>query len=294
MALGTYGTRIPATVGPQDVEIYYSYASSRTIDDSSRTTFTKIDSNLLTQCKVGSSSLDGMYNLRLPVQYFSNKGFYTLYIKPREQEVQIADVSTLSAYPDVRGIVLDARNIADSALSTKLLENNSLVGYRIIYIGSDGKKQNITRLVTSNNKCEPIVERRGTATAKNSSYRYNESGSLVFLTVTPSAVNTYNPNAQPFIGTVGQRILLVNTEFEPVCLDIEMTDHDIDTISTMLEGSQLRDLDNGLITTFNKDNEIYNQKSVYSLKDSETGEPIYEVLKNNENRIDFNQTITDK
>ena len=73
-----------------------------------------------------------------------------------------------------------------------------------------------------------------------------------------------------------------------------MTDHDIDTISTMLEGSQLRDLDNGLITTFNKDNEIYNQKSVYSLKDSETGEPIYEVLKNNENRIDFNQTITDK
>ena len=30
-----------------------------------------------------------------------------------------------------------------------------------------------------------------------------------------------------------------------------MVDHDADTISTMLEGNQLRDLDNGIVTTFN-------------------------------------------
>ena len=38
-----------------------------------------------------------------------------------------------------------------------------------------------------------------------------------------------------------------------------MVDHDIDTVSTMLEGTQLRNLDNGTITTFNRDGSVYHQ-----------------------------------
>lgn len=307
MALGTYGTRIPANVTSNDVEIFFSYSKTRAIDDTTNTTFTKIDSSLLTQCGKQDGTvyydtestmldnvLEGMYNLKLPIQYFNQKGFYTVYIKPKEIPAIILDVSTLSSYPDVRGLVIDTTTITDASLKEKLRYNNSLVGYRIIYFDDNMKRQNVCRLITSNNRCEPIVEQMSSSTDKTISYRYNESGSLVFLTVTPSAANSYNPNAQPFIGTAAQKVLLVDTSFEPICLDIEMTDHDADTISTMLEGSQLRDLDNGLITTFNSNDEIYHQKQVYSLKESTTGEPVYEVLKNSKNNIDFTQTITDK
>ena len=74
----------------------------------------------------------------------------------------------------------------------------------------------------------------------------------------------------------------------------EMIDHDADTISTMLEGSQLRSLDNGLVTTFNADNEIYHQTEHFTLKNNYTGEPIYEVKHNKNNNIDFTQTLDDK
>jgi hypothetical protein len=82
--------------------------------------------------------------------------------------------------------------------------------------------------------------------------------------------------------------------FEPIQIDIEMTTHDADTISYMLEGSQLRDLDNGLVTTFNDKNEIYNQAEHFTLKDQYSGKPVYEVKENKENGIDFSQTIEDK
>jgi hypothetical protein len=77
-------------------------------------------------------------------------------------------------------------------------------------------------------------------------------------------------------------------------LDIEMTTHDADTISNMLEGSQLRDLDNGLVTTYNDRNEIYNQSEHFTLKDQYTGKPVYEVKQNKNNNVDFSQTIDDK
>ena len=77
----------------------------------------------------------------------------------------------------------------------------------------------------------------------------------------------FKDNQSPYIGKVGQEILLVNTLFEPIQIDIEMTTHDADTISYMLEGSQLRDLDNGLVTTFNDKSEIYHQAEHFTLKD---------------------------
>jgi hypothetical protein len=73
-----------------------------------------------------------------------------------------------------------------------------------------------------------------------------------------------------------------------------MTTHDVDTISYMLENSQLRDLDNGLVTTFNNENEIYHQAEHFTLKDQYTGNPVYEVKQNKKGSIDFSQTINDK
>jgi len=68
----------------------------------------------------------------------------------------------------------------------------------------------------------------------------------------------------------------------------------LDTISMMIENSQLRNLDNGLVTTFNDNNEIYHQSEHFTLKDQYTGKPVYEVKQKRNNNIDFTQTINDK
>ena len=300
-ANGVYGTVIPSRITTDDVEIFYSYHESRNSDSTENAVFTKLPSTILSNVlydnneKFTENTLEGLYNLKLPLRYFNRKGFYTVYIKPKELVAVITDVSNLAAYPNVRGIVLDSKaNGIDSSLSNKILSNNSLVGYRVIYIDDDGNREDHFRLITSNNRCEPIIQVSNDNSNKSYTYRYNDASTLSFLTLTPSNAPSFKSNASPFIGKPTQRIVLVNTYFEPVMLDIEMTDKDITTITTMLEGSQLRDLDNGLVTTFDENNQIYHQSEHYTIKDAATGKPVFEVKKNREESIDFDQTIEDK
>lgn len=300
MASGVYGTKLPSNITPNDVDIFYAFSPTRNSNDVERNDFQQIDSTLLRQIKLNKSSnsydtlLEGVYNLKLPLQYFNQKGYYTIYIRPKEIPAVLLDVGVLSAYPDVKGIIVDTSTVNDPVLSQRLKINNGLVGYRIIYLDDSNNRQDYYRIVTSNNKCEPVVQNLNDTNQKAIRYRYNESSSLVFITVTPSAASTFKPNAIPYIGAASQKVLFVNTSFEPVMIDLEMVDHDIETVSTMLEGSQLRDLDNGLVTTFNSNDEIYHQSEHYTLKNSETSNPIYEVKKNKVNSIDFTQTLNDK
>ena len=290
---GTYGTRIASNVTQKDVEIFYSYSPTRNSDDVNNATFMKLPSNLLFDAETEDNDvLEGLKNLKLPLQYFNKKGFYSVYIRPKEVKAVINNVSTLTAYPDVRGIVIDTSSVAE--LSNELRTNNMLVGYRIVYLDENGKRENYYRIVTSNNKCEPVEQSLPNVNQNATRYRFNEGSNLTFITVSPSVAPSFKPNATPYIGKVGQQILFVNTKFEPILLDIEMVDKDIENIATMLEGSQLRSLDNGLVTTFNENNEIYHQSEHYSLKDPYTGEPIYEVKMNKTDSIDFSQTIEDK
>jgi hypothetical protein len=164
----------------------------------------------------------------------------------------------------------------------------------IIYLNDNGSRTDEYRLVTSNNKCEPIIQTSNDSSNKSYTYRYNESSTLSFLTLTPSAAPSFKANAAPYIGKPTQRIILVSTLFEPVMLDIEMTEHDLNTMAYMLEGSQLRDLDNGLVTTYDDNNQIYHQSEHYTVKDAATGKPVFEVKKNKNASIDFSQTLEDK
>lgn len=296
---GAYGTTIPSKIRNSDIDIFYAYHETRTSDSVDNAVFKKLPSSILTDVLYDSDGesidnvLEGLYNLKLPLEYFNRKGFYTVYIKPKEIPAVIADVSSLTSFPNVRGIVIDSKQITDASFSEKVRDNNALVGYRIIFINDNGTRENYYRLVTSNNKCEPVVESSNESGNKSYTYRYNESSTLSFLTLTPSIAPSFKSSAAPFIGKPTQRVLFVNTLFEPIMLDIEMTEHDIDTLSYMIEGSQLRDLDNGLVTTYNDRNEIYNQVEHFTLKDQYTGKPVFEV-KQNKNNIDFSQTIDDK
>lgn len=295
---GVYGTKIGSIVTVDDVDIFYSFSPTRNSVDVLNTSFKRLDSSLLFQSTTNESDsdnvLEGLYNLRLPVEYFGKKGFYTIYIKPKEIITVVTDIGVLSAFPDVRGIVIDTTKITNNNLRNLLLTNNALIGYRIIYFNNGNERENHYRIITSNNKCEPIVQNLSNVNQKAVRYRYNDNSSLIFLTVTPSISTTYKPNALPYIGTTSQKIAIVNTKFEPVMIEVEMVEHDIETVTTMLEGSQLRDLDNGLITTFNENDEIYSQFEVYSLKNEFTKQPVYEVKKNKKGGVDFSQNINDK
>lgn len=288
---GVYGTRIAANVGSEDVEIFYSYSPTRNSNNVNSSEFIKLDSSLLSNV---NGDIEGLKNLKLPLQYFNKKGFYSVYIRPREVRAVISNVSELVTYPDVRGIVINPSSINDSMLQDKMKTNNAMVGYRIIYLSNDGKREDYYRIITSNNKCETVSEVNPSDNRNTNKYRFNESGSLVFITVTPSVSPSFKANATPYIGKADQEIILVNTKFEPILIDIEMVDKDAYTISTMLEGSQLRDLDNGLVTTFDENDQIFAQHEHYSLKDEATSKPIYEVKLNKVDSIDFSQTLDDK
>lgn len=307
MSIGVYGTNIPIHIDSNKlsnlVDISYCYNESRAYDSLSSSKFKSLPSSVLANCtrEVENGSnldeiVDGMYTLQLPLSDFNKKGFYTVYIKPKEYAINITDVGCLSAYSDVRGIILDTNAISDDyeIIKNMARTNNGLVGFRIVFLDENGVREDYYRIVTSNNKCEPVIQAPNSSSDKTYTYRYDDSSSLTFLTVSPSSAPTFKSNATPYIGKPTQRILLVNTLFEPIQLDIEMVTHDADTISNMLEGSQLRDLDNGLVTTYNEKNEIYAQSEHYTLKENASGNPVYEVKKNKTDSIDFSQTIDDK
>ena len=114
----TYGTVRPSVINPQtDIEIWYRYTPKRSNTSDEYKGFKKIpDSDVSTMLEasiidksvenVDYTLLPGMYNLKLPASIFSNLGFYTIYIKPKEIICKIKDVGVLTAYPDVRGVAV--------------------------------------------------------------------------------------------------------------------------------------------------------------------------------------------
>lgn len=277
MATGIFGSIRGASIDiSRDVEIYYYYRPTRSTEDDDFNYFKPLGaSECLTKVKnEDGKEIVGAFNLRLPLDKFNSKGFYTVYIMPKELTASIIDVSVLAAYPDVKGIVL--------TLSGNLAGITDLTGYRIEY--PDGS----IRLVTSCSYCEPVVVNIGDSYPKTTRYKLTDaSSSLVFCTLTPSSTLSFKPDASPYIGKAGEEIRIYNTFFSPKMLEIEMVDHDIDTVSTMLEGDQVRDRDNGIITTYNPDKQIYIQSDIYTIK-SRNGVPLYDVKTKREN-IDSNQ-----
>lgn len=308
MANGVYGTMIPTRINSNEisnyVDIVYSYSETRNSSDVDGVKFTHVEKSDIPSFISGVVSngedegfldniIDGLYNLKLPSNIFGKKGFYTIYIKPREVPVTIMDVSTLKDFPNVRGVILDTRTLPEEVRNDATV-NNNLVGYRLVLIDNLNNRSNEVRIVTSNNKCQPITTVSSSNNSRSYSYQYNENSSFTFLTVTPSSSLSFNPSATPYIGVSTQKAYLVNTLFEPVCLEIEMVENDADTIAAMLSGSQLRDLNSGIITTYDSNNNIIMQHEMSTLKRTETGTPQYEVRENRRNNIDFTQTITDK
>jgi len=298
MAIGSYGTIRPSDVSPADVDIILNYTPTRDVTD--QFVLTKLDAQTIlrpyfanseTGGNAGVEVLGGLYNLTLPANQFNALGIYTLYIRPAEIRTIISDCGVLSALPNVKGIVIDISDVP-TQYQNKFVPQG-LVGFRVEYLNPDGSKiPNFFRVVTSSFFCEPVVTNEVNTTQKAIRYRYVDGDSnLIFLTLSPSSSPTNKPNATPFIGQPNQDIIITNTFFNPVSVEIEMVEYDISSLAIALYGNQTKSIDDGIYTIYDANDNIYRQYNLYEIRD-QFNALLYEVRQSRGNNIDFSKNFT--
>jgi len=298
MAIGSYGTIRPSDVSPADVEIIMNYTPTRDVTD--QFLLTKLDAqtilrpyfaNTETGGNAGVEVLGGLYNLTLPASQFNAIGIYTLYLRPAQIRTTITDCGVLSALPNVKGLVIDITNVP-TQYQNKFVPQG-LIGFRIEYLNPDGSKiPNFFRVVTSSFYCQPVVTNEVNTSQKSVRYRYVDgSSNLLFLTLSPSSSPTNKPNATPFIGQPDQDIIISNTFFNPVTLEIQMAEYDIDSLAIALYGNQTKSIDDGIYTIYDSQNNIYRQYNLYEIRD-QFNALLYEVRQNRNDNIDFSKNFT--
>jgi hypothetical protein len=298
MAIGAYGNIRPSDVSPDDVDIILNYTPSR--DETDNFVLTRLDSasilrpyfnNAETGGNPNVEILGGLYNLVLPSDQFNRLGIYTLYIRPAEIRTTILDCGVLSALPNVRGLIIDLNSVP-SQFRNKFV-NQGLVGFRIEYLNSDGTKiPNFFRIITSSFFCEPVVQNLTNTSQKAIRYRYTDNNTnLIFCTLSPSSAPTNKPNAIPYIGQPNQNIIISNTFFNPITMDIEIVEHDISTLAIALYGNQTKSIEDGIYTIYDGQNNIYKQYNLYEIR-NQFNELLYEVRQDRGNNIDFTKNFT--
>ena len=295
MATGSYGTIRPADVSPEDVEILLHYTPTR--DETNNFVLTTLDNSVLTPYFNNNATggqtvelLGGLYNLKLPMENFNNLGIYTLYLRPAEIRTAITDCGVLSSLPNVKGIVFDLNNVPANYRNKFVA--NGLVGFRIEYLNADGTKiPNFFRIVTSSFYCEPVSQNLVNTSQKSIRYRYVDGPTnLMFCTVSPSSAPTNKPNATPFIGQPNQNVIITNTFFNPISIEIEMVEHDISTLAIALYGNQTKAMDDGIYTIYDTNNNIYKQYNLYEIRDN-LNKLLFEVREDRGNNIDYSKNF---
>jgi hypothetical protein len=298
MALGTYGIVRPADVSPEDVEIILHYTESRDVTNNfvlkklnAASILTPYFHNDNTGGNADVEILGGLYNLKLPASEFNKLGIYTLMIRPAEIRTTILDCGVLSALPNVKGIVIDINQVP-SQYRNKFV-NQGLVGFRIEYLNSDGTKiPNFYRIVTSSFYCEPVTSNEVNTSQKAIRYRYIDNPTdLLFLTLSPSASPSNKPTATPYIGQPNQNIIVTNTFFNPITIDIQMAEHDLDTIAIALYGDQTKSIEDGIYTLYDSGGNIYKQYNLFEIRDN-FNELLYEVRQDRGTNTDFSKNFT--
>ena len=298
MSVGTIGTIRPSDVSVQDIDIFYNYIPNR---ETSNNDIYRLDAEELLsytylpddeQISGIDNILEGLYNLRLPAATFNQLGIYTLYIKPKSLILSVMDCSVLSSLPTVKGIVVD-----EAELPTNLRSNNALQGYRVEYVNSDGTKmRNTVRYVVTSNKVVPITENIGNTNQTATRYKFDDGGTLLFLQVTPSSSSNVKANSLPFIGNPGQTIIISNTFFTPLTIEIDLVENTIDTLTDLVAGEQIKNVQNGMLTYYDKDRVITKQFNLFEIKDDVSDVPLYEVKEKRgtiDSSQDFNSVISE-
>ena len=303
MATGVFGINRASDVNIEDIDMYYNYAPDRQTNNTdiiplvatellSYLYLPSTDPNYIPvidpSLVENSNVLEGLYNLRLPASIFNQLGIYTIYIKPKLIMTTIVDCGVLSSLPTVNGIVID---LSTTPLPNNLKANNALQGFKIEYLNSDNTKlRNVVRYVVTSNKVVPVSENVGNTSQKAVRYRFDDSGTLMFLQLTPSSSSDVKPNVLPFIGNIGGIILMTNTYFSPLVLEVTLVENTIDTLADIVGGEQIKDVQNGILTIYDKNRVITDQFNLFEIKDDVSNVPLFEV-KEKRNSIDETQNF---
>ena len=293
MSIGVYGINRSSDVSIEDIDIFYNFTTDRNTENLD---MFRIDPlQVLSELQIPEDEqetgvdtlLEGLYNLTLPATIFNEIGIYTIYIKPKSFKLNIVECGVLASLPNIRGIIINKND-----LPANLRGNNALQGYRIEYYNNDTglKIRNVVRHIVTSNTVVPVTENNGSTSQKSVRYRFDDTGNFIFLQLTPSSASNLKPSQIPFIGISGQKISITNTYFNPICLEVEMVENDIDSIVDIVAGEQIKDVDNGILTHFDKNREIIKQFDLYKIEDRDNGITLHEVKQRRDN-IDTSQNI---
>lgn len=261
MALGVYGSKTLSDVSIDEVDILFAFSPSR--EELGEVEFKPLFSNITDADLKKMLGADGLYKLRLPANTFNQIGFYSVLMKPKTIETTILDCSFIVTNDNNR-IQISRKGIVIPALQFQ--NSSSLVGYQIQYFDkNDVKIKNLNRIVTGSELVSVSTNNNSVNNGSNS-YILDPNGTSLFLTLTPDEGSIISNNSKVDIGTKGQRILITNTFFDPVFIEVEMVDQTLKTLSYALYGNSTRDLETGILTYFDDNNSIYRQFNLFNRK----------------------------
>jgi len=261
MSIGIFGTKKLADITIDDVDILYAFSASR--EDVGDNTFQPLFSSITDADLRKMLGADGIFKLRLPADKFNQLGFYSILIKPKTIETVIQDCSYVVSSDD-NNIKISKKGIVIP--STQFQKAGSIVGYQIEYFDKNNVKiKNLHRIVTSS-ELVSISTNNNTINQGASSYTLDPAGTNLFLTVTPDEPSLISSNAAVDIGQRGQTILVSNTYFDPISIEVEMTDMTIKTLGYGIFGNSTRDLETSILSYFDDKNRIYRQYNLYTTK----------------------------
>jgi hypothetical protein len=261
MAVGIYGSKALASVDFNDVDILFTFSPTREVLGGIQMAplFNSITNNEFRKL-LGA---DGVYKLRLPAAIFNQLGFYSILIKPKSFETQIVDCSFVVTNND-NEVQISKKGIVIPKLQFQ--SAGSLIGYQIDYFDNNGIKiKNFYRIVTSSDlvSISPI---NSSTNPSSKTYILDPNGNNLFLTLTPDEVSLISNVQAPDLGKAGQNIIISNTFFDPTMIEVEMVDQNIKTLSYALYGNSTRDLEFGIFSIFDEQNNLYRQYNLLTNK----------------------------
>jgi hypothetical protein len=261
MAVGTYGAVKLADADFNDVDVLYAYSSSRESlgDIQFQPLYNSVTNDEFRKMLGG----DGGYKLRLPASIFNRLGFYMLLVRPKVFQTQIVDCSFVITNND-QEIQISKKGIVIPKLQFQ--NTGSLVGYQIEYFDDNGVKiKNFHRIITSSDLVS-VNPNNNTTNASSTTYVLDPNGNQLFLTLTPDEASLITSEISADLGKSGQQILLSNTFFDPVMIEVEMVDQSIKTLSYALYGQSTRDLETGVYSVFDEEGNLYKQYNLLTRK----------------------------
>jgi len=262
MAVGIYGTKRLADVDFNDVDILYAYSQSR--EQVTDNQLSPLFSNVTSSEFMKMFGADGAFKLRLPASIFNQLGFYVVLVKPKSYEVEIVDCSYVVRETD-EDIQVSKKGIVIPKLQFQ--GTGSLIGYQLEYFDDNNiKVKNFHRIITGSDLVSSAPNSNQSNPSSSQSYVLDDNGAFLFLTLTPDEISLISDVKQADLGKAGQQIIISNTFFDPIMLEIEMVDQTIKTLSYGIFGNSTRDLETGIYSIFDENGSLYKQYNLLTRK----------------------------